>query len=131
MKKHEKQAKEWFSRLVRLKGCLKTTGNAGYGICFTCGTIMPFETIQCGHFISGRGNALFFEETNSHVQCGVCNTFKGGNLIVYRERMIDKYGIDEVERLESLRHTVKRISSDNFKDLEAKFRAVFSSLTDS
>lgn len=131
MKKHEKQAKEWFSRLVRLKGCLDTTGSPHYGKCFTCGTIMPFETIQCGHFISGRGNALFFEETNSHIQCGVCNTFKGGNLEVYREKMINKYGIEEVERLESLRHTVKRISSFEYEKIEAKFGSVFSSLTDS
>ena len=130
MKKYEKQAKEWFSRLVRLKGCLETTGSRHYGKCFTCGTIMPFESIQCGHFISGRGNSLFFEETNSKIQCPVCNTFKGGNLEIYREKMIERYGIDEVERLESLRHTVQRISSDIFQKMGAKFRGEFKSLTE-
>ena len=125
MKKHEKEAKESFSRLVRLKGCLKTTGNPHYGICFTCGTVMPLESIQCGHFISGRSNALFFEETNSHIQCNVCNTFKGGNLEVYREKMIDKYGLQEIERLESLRHTVQRISSSEYEEMRAKFKQEF------
>ena len=120
MKKHEKQAKEWFCRLVRLKGCLNTTGSPEYGVCFTCGRTFSFEQLQCGHFISGRTNALFFEETNSHLQCSTCNSFKGGNLEVYRDRMIGKYGLEEVERLESLRHTVKRIT-------ESKFSLAFSS----
>ena len=114
MKKHEKNAKVWFSRLVRLKGCLNTTGGRHYGICFTCGANVPISDLQCGHFVSGRTNALFFEEHNSHIQCTKCNTFLGGNLEVYREKMIEKYGIEEVERFESLRHTVQRISSPAF-----------------
>ena len=120
MKKHEKQAKEWFSRLVRLKGCLNTTGSPEYGVCFTCGETFSFSELHCGHYISGRGNAVFFEENNSHSQCMICNTVKGGNLKVYREKMIDKYGLEEVERLESLRHTVQRIT-------QAKFEAIFRS----
>ena len=114
MKKHEKQAKEWFSRLVRLKGCLITAGSPEYGVCFTCGGSFFIGDLQCGHFISGRTNALFFEEHNSHIQCIDCNSFKGGNLKVYREKMIEKYGLDEVERLEGLRHTVQRITESKF-----------------
>ena len=130
LKKYEKQAKEWFSRLVRLKGCLETTGSPEYGVCFTCGDIKPFSDLQCGHFISGRGNSLFFEENNSFSQCILCNTYKGGNLKIYREKMIKKFGIKEVERLESLRHIPQRISSENFRILAGEFRGEFKSLTE-
>ena len=128
MKKYEKQAKEWFSRLVRLKGCLETTGHPEYGFCFTCGQRFHISNLQCGHFVSGRGNSLFFEENNSVAQCILCNTYKGGNLEVYREKMIEKFGIEEVERLESLRHIPQRISSDIYQKMEGEFRGEFKKL---
>lgn len=128
MKKCEKQAKEWFSRLVRLKGCLETTGTPDYGVCFTCGEIKPFSDLQCGHFISGRGNSLFFEENNSFSQCTLCNTYKGGNLKIYREKMIKKFGIKEVERLESLRHIPQRITEGEFGLAFSTYKKEFLSL---
>jgi len=114
MKKYEKKAKEAFSRLVRLQGCIKTTGSTEYGKCFTCGAIVSFENSQCGHFVSGRTNALFFEPDNSRLQCPACNTSKGGNLEIYREKMMEELGIERVEWLESQRHTVKRITEAEF-----------------
>ena len=128
MKKHEKQAKEWFSRLVRLKGCLSTAGSSEYGVCFTCGGSFFIGDLQCGHFISGRTNALFFEEHNSHIQCINCNTFKGGNLEVYRIKMISIYGLEEVERLEGLRHTVQRISEGEFRSKCSSYKQEYLSL---
>ena len=130
MKKYEKQAKEWFSRLVRLKGCLNTTGSRHYGLCFTCGVNVPFEQLQCGHFVSGRGNSLFFEENNSFSQCILCNTYKGGNLEVYREKMIKKFGIKEVERLESLRHIPQRITQGEFRVKFTSYKKEFEFLTE-
>jgi len=130
MKKYEKQAKEWFSRLVRLKGCLKTTGSPEYGVCFTCGDTKPFSELQCGHFISGRGNSLFFEENNSFSQCMFCNTFKGGNLKIYREKMIRRFGIKEVERLESLRHIPQRITEGEFRVKFTLYKDEFKFLTE-
>ncbi len=128
MKPEEKKAKEIFSRYVRLRDCLLTTGSEDYGKCFTCGEIVDYESSQCGHFISGRGNSLFFEEANSHLQCGKCNTSLGGNPEIYRMKMIKKYGLEEVERLESLRHVPRKIRESEFKDLAVKFKAKFKTL---
>ena len=122
MKNVEKEAKRLFSQLVRLKGCMDTTGDLEYGKCFTCGTLVSFNRLQCGHFISGRTNSLFFEEHNSHIQCEGCNSFKGGNIKRYREKMIIKYGLAEVERLESLRHKAVKLFAADFKELKAKFK---------
>lgn len=111
---------------MRLRDCIKTTGSPDYGMCFTCGSSVSYQEGQCGHFISGRGNSLFFEKHNSHYQCAECNTSKGGNPEVYREKMIDLYGIEEVERLESLRHVPVKIREDEFRDkftfYQSKFR---------
>jgi len=127
LKPNEKKAKEQFSRYVRLRDCIKTTGSTDYGKCITCGEIVPFENSHCGHFISGRGNSLFFEETNSHLQCPSCNTSLGGNPEVYRMKMIKKYGLKEVERLESLRHVPVKIREGEF---EGKFNFYKSKFND-
>lgn len=125
MKKEEKEAKAIFSRYVRLRDCLLTTCTPDRGKCFTCGNIFTFEELQCGHFVGGRRNSVFFEINNSHAQCGGCNTFLGGNLDIYREKMIKVYGIDEVERLESLRHQVRKIYSSEFKEIKGEFKSEF------
>jgi len=130
MKKEEKDAKTIFSRYVRLRDCIETMGTPEFGRCFTCGDIFNFEELQCGHFVGGRRNSVFFEINNSHAQCPGCNTFKGGNLEVYREKMILKYGLEEVERLESLRHQVRKIYSSEFVDLISEFKFKFESLTE-
>jgi 5-methylcytosine-specific restriction endonuclease McrA len=126
MKQYEKKAKESFSRLVRLQGCVKTTGSTDYGKCYTCGCSVTFEQSQCGHFVSGRTNALFFEPDNSRLQCPSCNTSKGGNLDIYREKIIKELGIKRIEELESQRHTEKRITSQEFK---AKFESCKSQIS--
>ena len=131
MKPNEKKAKAIFSQYVRLRDCIKTTGSTDYGKCITCGEVKSFEELHCGHFISGRGNSLFFEESNSHCQCGTCNTSKGGNPEVYRMKMIKKYGLQEVKRLESLRHVPVKIRESEFKDLFSKFKSKFSDLMNS
>lgn len=128
MKPNEKKAKEIFSRYVRKRDCIKTTGSEDYGRCITCGEIKSYEELQCGHFISGRTNSLFFEENNSHAQCGCCNTSKGGNPEVYREKMIQKYGLEEVERLENLRHIPVKMRESDFKELIGAFTSKFKNL---
>lgn len=115
MKTEEKKAKETFSRYVRLRDCIKTTRSTEYGKCYTCGKVVPFEFSQCGHFVSGRGNSLFFEENNSRLQCSECNCQLGGNHDKFRRHLIAEVGMKEVEHLESLRHVPKRISESEFK----------------
>jgi len=130
MKPNEKKAKEIFSRYVRVRDCVKTSGTPHIGKCFTCGRVFTYDELHCGHFVSGRGNSLFFEEHNSTIQCGTCNTSLGGNPEVYRKKMINKYGIEEVERLESLRHVPVKIRESEFKELSIKFDIKFKNMLD-
>ena len=66
------------------------------GICFTCGDTKNWKLQQAGHYIHGR---LDYDPMNVHCQCIACNHFKHGNLGVYGEKMIDKYGFDSVQEL--------------------------------
>ena len=57
---------------------------------------------HAGHYIStGARPALRFNESNVHKQCSACNNYLSGNLVLYRVNLINKIGINEVERLEN------------------------------
>lgn len=72
------------------------------GICFTCGIRYwnddlgenDWKRMDAGHFLHG---ALDFDLWNIHCQCQKCNRELGGNLVVYRQKMIAFYGKKTVE----------------------------------
>jgi len=66
-----------FSRYIRRRDCLITTGSTEYGECITCDGTFEFDQLQAGHFISGRHNANLFSERGVHAQCIKCNRYEG------------------------------------------------------
>lgn len=71
--------------------------------CISCGKHIHYPTIyQAGHYMAKSVRPLLrYDINNVHKQCSQCNKHQHGNLIAYRENLIKKIGIDEVERLES------------------------------
>ena len=65
----KKQSWQEFSKWIRLRDCVKTTGDTESGVCITCGKLIPFKQSQAGHFIAGRVNAVLFDEDIVHLQC--------------------------------------------------------------
>ncbi len=86
--------KAWkvFSRFIKLRDCLLTTGGIEFGKCITCGIELPIGKLQAGHFVAGRHNANLFSEKGCHAQCWTCNIIKSGNPLQYRRAIIDLYG---------------------------------------
>ena len=82
----------YFSKYIRLRDALKTTGDIHYCKCFTCGRIETIKNMDAGHFVSRRFNSVLFDERNVHSQCTHCNTFLGGNQLEYRRQLIKMYG---------------------------------------
>ena len=67
--------------------------------CVTCGRRDMWKNMQAGHYIHGT---LFLIPELVHVQCPVCNGFKAGMAVEYKEFMLKKYGQSELDRLEFL-----------------------------
>lgn len=76
-------------------------------ICISCG-VTNSSAWQAGHYISvGANKTLRYNELNIHKQCVQCNMFKGSNAIAYRVGLVERIGIDEVEKLEGWHPAVK------------------------
>lgn len=68
--------------------------------CISCGRFHD-GSYDAGHYRSvGAAPALRFNENNCHKQCVPCNQHKGGNIVEYRIRLVEKIGRFAVELLE-------------------------------
>ena len=90
--------------------------------CICCGESMTGQ-IHAGHYLeSGNNPKIRYDEDNINSQRAYCNTYKGGNSDDYRGRLIEKIGLERVERLEDMKGgTIKR-SADNYKQIEVYFK---------
>lgn len=96
----KKKAWNLCSIYVRMRDCKATTGTFERGVCFTCSVVVEYKSGQAGHFIPGRGGVVLFDVRQIHLQCFRCNINLKGNWVPYRLKMVDKYGEEEVKRLE-------------------------------
>jgi len=79
-----------FSRYIRTRDCIRTTGSPLHGKCVTCGKKYPISKLQAGHFIPGRTDAVLFDETQVHAQCYRCNVKLQGMWHKYYAFMLDE-----------------------------------------
>ena len=91
-----------FSKFIRLRDCLKTTGTIWKCKCVTCGRIYRIEKIQAGHFIPGRTRAILFDPRCVHGQCYRCNHILQGNWPPYYRFMQQEFGQGVIEELVDL-----------------------------
>lgn len=72
LKKSKKKAWDAFSKYVRLRDALKTTGTHTHAKCYTCLKRYPAfgkGCLQAGHFIPGRNNSILIDEVGVNAQC--------------------------------------------------------------
>lgn len=82
--------------------------------CVCCGSR---ERLQCGHYVSRRYNALRWDLTNCHAQCGGCNIIHNRNPMPYSKYMIESYGSGILKELEN-----KLIAYNGFKISDLRVR---------
>ena len=93
-----KDAQKAFNRFVRIRDAGKP--------CVCCGRsqgdLKHGGAVDAGHYRS-RGSApnLKFNLFNCHSQLAYCNRYQSGNVIGYRNGLIDRIGLDRIERLEA------------------------------
>lgn len=102
-----------FSRYVRLRDCLKTTGTKTHGKCYTCGAEKPFKQLQAGHLVGGRGNAVLFDEDGVRAQCFGCNTFLGGRQSIFAQKLIEEVGLIKFEEIMNRRFMVVKFTPES------------------
>lgn len=90
--------------------------------CISCGRFHK-GSYDAGHYRSvGAQPALRFNETNVHKQCVPCNQHRGGNIVEYRIRLIDKIGSVSVEWLES-EHAPLKLDIPSIQAIKATYTA--------
>ncbi len=89
--------------------------------CISCGCAVGYRQ-EAGHFRSSGGNSrVRFNTLNIHSQCHKCNCYLSGNLVPYRDNLIVKIGLENVEWLES-QTSPKKYEIDYLKRLAEIFR---------
>lgn len=92
--------------------------------CISCGAPLGHapNSYDAGHYRSvGSASHLRFDENNVHGQCKKCNRYLSGNAVAYRAGLIERVGIDEVERLER-DNTPRKWSKDELRELAEKYK---------
>ena len=104
-----------FNRWIRLRDQNKT--------CISCNTILTKEMkYDAGHFYPcGSYPNLRFEPFNVHAQCVHCNRDRHGNLHEYRNGLIKRYGIKEVERLDQLKNGSNKWTKEDLMEMKKMY----------
>lgn len=101
--------------------------------CITCGASgLTGRNCHAGHYISVRFKRIAFDEKNMNCQCFKCNVTYKGNLIIYRIKMIEKYGIELVKNFENIEisQDVYKLYDDEIKQLIEYYKGKFNLFKD-
>ncbi len=119
---YKKRAWDSFSRYVRTRDCIRFTGSPDRGICVTCKRPYPFNQLQAGHFVSGRTNAVLFDEEAVFSQCYGCNVGRGGAHVEYFVFMEEEHGREKIDELRLKRHQTVIYKKSDYQQLEEEYK---------
>lgn len=119
--KKKKKVWELFSRYIRLRDCLTTTGSPEYGECISCGETKPYSKLDAGHFVPKRSNN-YFSERGVNAQCRHCNSYLHGNQLGYRRGLVELYGEEITCELELENRPIKKFTAKELEEIEASLR---------
>lgn len=103
-------------------------------ICISCEKPLAFETkYDAGHWkTQGAHKWIAYDEMNVNGQCVECNQYKSGNEAAQRPRLIEKWGLAEVERLEQSGKNLgeKSYTRDDLLEIESYYKKKLKDLKD-
>ena len=122
--------KAWqaFSRYIRLRDALNTTGDEDQLVCCTCGKLIPVKQAQAGHFIAGRTNALLFDEDIVHGQCYACNVCNHGEQLEYYYYMKRHYTEEQILEMRGLRSKTVKYTPEDLIEIAKKYQEKYDEL---
>lgn len=120
----KEKKKTWavFSKYIRLRDAVRTTGTLAEAKCVSCQKKYPIKSLQAGHFVSRTHTSVMFDEQNVHAQCVGCNMFKQGNFAGYLEEMRRLYGETVIDRILSTRFEIKRFKASELLEMKEMYK---------
>ena len=116
---HLKDAQAEFNKFIRLRDADQP--------CISCGRFHSGQ-YHAGHYLTvGAKPELRFDEDNCHKQCAPCNNHLSGNLVSYRVSLINKIGIERVERLEGP-HDLPNWTIEQIQEIRKHYRQKWQAL---
>jgi len=91
----------------------------GYVKCISCGKLLHFSKIDCGHFVNRncKNETLRFSPKNCFPQCRHCNFYYEGNPAGYALEIIEKFGLEHLKSLFLTQSTSFSFSDSEYKIL--------------
>lgn len=91
--------------------------------CISCGAKAGSYTITAGHYFPSTNKSVTFNEDNLHGQCWYnCNSSKSGNLAEYRLGLIQRIGLERLEKLELESRKTRKFTKDELKEIMAIYK---------
>lgn len=121
-----------FSRYIRLRDAIKTTGEPYELACVTCSRRVPIKESDAGHFQPRRWKATLYHEQNVHGQCKACNNKDWNQGEQYKHgKAIDRmYGDGTADHLEALSRELKQFKVYELEELYDEFKGKLQALED-
>lgn len=89
--------------------------------CISCGRHHEGQ-YHAGHYLTtGAHPELRFNELNIHKQCAPCNNHLSGNIVKYRQNLINKIGLQQVLWLEGP-HEPLKLTIDEIQALKESYK---------
>jgi NAD-dependent SIR2 family protein deacetylase len=118
----------WFSKYIRLRDALATTGKTFICQCITCEEVFDIEYIDAGHMIGGRSGGILFDETIVFGQCHGCNRDHGGEYQAFKRVMVARNGIAWYEMKVQARKTPTKLGDFECKLISDEYRKKYNEL---
>ena len=92
--------------------------------CISCGTTKA-SMWHASHFKKAETfSGVIFHELNTWKSCSKCNVFLNGNELKYRENLVKKIGVEQVEALEQLANETrtKKWTIEELNTIKTKYK---------
>ena len=107
-----------FSKFIRLRD----SDDNGICRCITCKTPHYWSQMDNGHYIKRQHLALRFNEINCNAQCRKCNWLGQGEDALYKDAIIEKYGLQAYNKLLIYKNNYTKLSQFDVDTLEIYYK---------
>jgi hypothetical protein len=110
-----KLAQQVFNKYIRLRDKNKP--------CISCNAEAGTYTLTAGHYIPSTSKNTTLDEINVNGQCWFnCNSSKSGNLIPYRQALVEMYGEQVVKDLEERGRKTRKYTIEELKEIISTYK---------